>query len=343
MISGKRKITVRMVAEAAGVSRTAVYAVLNRDAKNNIGLRPDTRRKIEKTIEELGYIPNNSARTLVSGRSNNIGILLNTSNVMFSRVIGDLLAETCVEHGYMPLLEFYNFNLELERRKLEMLFSRGVDGLFAITGGERNLDVYKRFTDFHLPLVMLGHNTPGGPNVSRVGVSEERIAATLIDFLVGNRVKSVSYLTFSEMVSNPISIREQCIFRGLEAAGIRLAGRYAVSCHRETVAKMRRLLAAPGRPDALCCFTDELANSAVTALMECGSGVDELPVIGIDGLEMPFNALPLTSVRNPVEDIIFSGWQLFENALLHGKYAAVELSARMVLRDTTPGFRLPDR
>jgi len=222
MISGKRKITVRMVAEAAGVSRTAVYAVLNRDAKNNIGLRPDTRRKIEKTIEELGYIPNNSARTLVSGRSNNIGILLNTSNVMFSRVIGDLLAETCVEHGYMPLLEFYNFNLELERRKLEMLFSRGVDGLFAITGGERNLDVYKRFTDFHLPLVMLGHNTPGGPNVSRVGVSEERIAATLIDFLVGNRVKSVSYLTFSEMVSNPISIREQCIFRGLEAAGIRI-------------------------------------------------------------------------------------------------------------------------
>ena len=168
---------------------------------------------------------------------------------------------------------------------------------------------------------MLGHNTPGGPNVSRVGVSEERIAATLIDFLVGNRVKSVSYLTFSEMVSNPISIREQCIFRGLEAAGIRLAGRYAVSCHRETVAEMRRLLAAPGRPDALCCFTDELANSAVTALMECGSSVDELPVI----------------------DIIFSGWQLFENALLHGKYAAVELSARMVLRDTTPGFRLPDR
>ena len=93
MISPRRKITVRMVAEAAGVSRTAVYAVLNRDAKNNIGLRPDTRRKIEKAIEELGYIPNNSARTLVSGRSNNIGILLNTSNVLFSRVIGDLLAE----------------------------------------------------------------------------------------------------------------------------------------------------------------------------------------------------------------------------------------------------------
>ena len=124
MISPRRKITVRMVAEAAGVSRTAVYAVLNRDAKNNIGLRPDTRRKIEKAIEELGYIPNNSARTLVSGRSNNIGILLNTSNVLFSRVIGDLLAERCVENGYMPLLEFYNFNLDLERRKLEMLFSR---------------------------------------------------------------------------------------------------------------------------------------------------------------------------------------------------------------------------
>ena len=89
MISGKRKITVRMVAEAAGVSRTAVYAVLNRDAKNNIGLRPDTRRKIEKTIEELGYIPNNSARTLVSGRSNNIGILLNTSNVS-SQIFADI-------------------------------------------------------------------------------------------------------------------------------------------------------------------------------------------------------------------------------------------------------------
>lgn len=343
MISPRRKITVRMVAEAAGVSRTAVYAVLNRDAKNNIGLRPDTRRKIEKAIEELGYIPNNSARTLVSGRSNNIGILLNTSNVLFSRVIGDLLAERCVENGYMPLLEFYNFNLDLERRKLEMLFSRGIDGLFAITGGDRNLDVYKRLTGLHLPLVMLGHNTPGVPNISRVGVTEEKIAATLVDFLRYNRVESVSYLTFAEMVSNPISIREQCIFRGLEEAGIRLESCHAVSCHRETVTEIRSLLANRRRPGALCCFTDELANSAVTALMECGSGVEELPVIGVDGLDMPFNALPLTSVRNPVEDIVFSGWQLFENALLHGKYASVELASHMVLRDTTPGFRLPER
>lgn len=341
MTQKKRKVTVRMVAEAAGVSRTAVYAVLNRDAKNNIGLRPDTRKKIEIAIEALGYIPNNSARTLVSGRSNNIGILLNTSGVMFSRAIGDLLAEKCVEHGYMPLLEFYNFNPGLERRKLEMLFSRGIDGLFAITSGETNLDVYKRFTGFHLPLIMLGHNTPCGPNVSRVGITEEKIAATLVDFLAYNKVESVSYLTFSRMDSNPIQLREQCIFRRLEAAGIRLLSRHAVSCQKETVAEVRKLLAAPRRPEALCCFTDELANSAVTALMECGSSVRELPVTGIDGLEMPFNALPLTSVRNPVEDIIFSGWQLFENALHYGRYSEVELSARMVLRESTPAFRLP--
>lgn len=242
----------------------------------------------------------------------------------------------------MPLLEFYNFDPELERRKLEMLFSRGIDGLFAITSGKANFDLYERFTGFHLPLVMLGHNTPGGPHVSRVGVTEEKIAATLVDFLAYNGVRSVSYLTFSRMDSNPISSRERSIFNRLEAAGIRLVSRHAVSCQRETVAEMRRLLDAPEHPEALCCFTDELANSAVTALWECGSGVDRLPVVGIDGLEMPFNALALTSVRNPVEDIVFSGWQLFENALLHGKYAAVELSSQMVLRDSTPGFRLPE-
>ena len=72
------RVTIRMVADRAGVSSAAVYAALNRNPRSNIGISEEKRKSIQKVIAELGYIPNNSARMLVSGRSSNIGVLLNT-------------------------------------------------------------------------------------------------------------------------------------------------------------------------------------------------------------------------------------------------------------------------
>ena len=59
------RVTIRMVADRAGVSSAAVYAVLNRNPRSNIGVSEEKRKTIQKVIAELGYIPNNSARMLV--------------------------------------------------------------------------------------------------------------------------------------------------------------------------------------------------------------------------------------------------------------------------------------
>ena len=62
--------------DAAGVSRVAVYAAMNPEKKTTVSLSGKTREKILSAAKELGYVPNDMGRTLVSGRSRNVGLLL---------------------------------------------------------------------------------------------------------------------------------------------------------------------------------------------------------------------------------------------------------------------------
>ena len=71
-----KRITVSMVAERAGVSRGVVYAVLNPEKKTNIGVGEEKREAVRRVLDELGYIPDMSARALASGRTSRIGILM---------------------------------------------------------------------------------------------------------------------------------------------------------------------------------------------------------------------------------------------------------------------------
>ena len=173
------RVTIRMVADRAGVSSAAVYAALNRNPRSNIGVSEEKRKTIQKVIAELGYIPNNSARMLVSGRSSNIGVLLNTIDVQFSRMLGRAISERCMQHGLMAFVEYYNFDPALERRKLEMFFSRGIDALVAIASGDFNRDLFEGFSANGIPLVFCEHNALSIANSRYVGVSETDIANTL--------------------------------------------------------------------------------------------------------------------------------------------------------------------
>lgn len=74
-----------MLAEFAGVSRVAVYAAMNPEKKTTVSLSGKTREKILSAAKELGYVPNDMGRTLVSGRSRNVGLLLQSHDSRMSR------------------------------------------------------------------------------------------------------------------------------------------------------------------------------------------------------------------------------------------------------------------
>ena len=337
----RRKITVDMVAKEAGVSRASVYAVINKGARMNIGVGEQTQAAIVRAIEKLGYIPNNSARMLVSGRSSNIGILLNTVDVKFSRMIGKELSEKCMLHHLMPLVEYYNFDQTQERRKLEMFFSRGVDGLILIASGEDNHDLLQRFVNCHIPLVIFGRNAGKIPGAAYVGVDEESIAAEIAGFLSANRVRRAAYVTYPGS-ANPIKQRGVEIKTALDQAGIVLTHRFVSASYQDSLAAVRTLLALPKteRPEIVIAFTDELADNINVAALQCGVSVKEFPVMGVDGLELPFAVVPLTSVQFPVRKMIEGLWDTLEAMIERRPVQELSLYPHICLRDSTPGFHL---
>ena len=90
-------VTAKDVAEACGVSRITV----NRALSGNENVKPETREKILKKAQEMGYVPNLIARSLVNGKSKMIGIVISDiKNLYFSEIV-DAITRQARARGYM--------------------------------------------------------------------------------------------------------------------------------------------------------------------------------------------------------------------------------------------------
>lgn len=98
----KRRVTSQEVAKRAGVSRTTVSFVLNDVPGSNISA--ETRRRVLRAAEELGYVPNAAARSLVSGQTLTIGLIIShAEHLQVDAFIPQLLysiSYTSHQHGY---------------------------------------------------------------------------------------------------------------------------------------------------------------------------------------------------------------------------------------------------
>lgn len=126
-------VTIKHVAERAGVSTATVSRVINNDTRISLS----TRGRVEKAIAELGYRVNTVARSLKSKRTLSIGLLApEFANDFFMRVaegVEDRLAEA----GYSMILVTSRESLERERSSLDLLIEKQVDGVIIIPTSDR--------------------------------------------------------------------------------------------------------------------------------------------------------------------------------------------------------------
>lgn len=126
-----KKLKLEDVAERAGVSPTTVSRILN----DRGSISDKTRKKVNDAIEELGYFPNEIARSLYGNKTNLIGVLLpNVSNPFYGELATEI-EEVLSKHGYKILLCNTNNDLEKETEYLKMLLANQVDGIIT---GSRN-------------------------------------------------------------------------------------------------------------------------------------------------------------------------------------------------------------
>lgn len=119
------KITIRDIAEMAGVSKTTVSFYLNGKTQK---MSEETREKIRSIIEETGYQPNIAARSLSQKHSHLIGVIIGDITNSFSNKIVKGIEDSAREHGYQILIGNSNYTAKTESTYIRQMLTLSVDG-----------------------------------------------------------------------------------------------------------------------------------------------------------------------------------------------------------------------
>ena len=175
-------VTAKDVAEACGVSRITV----NRALSGNKNVKSETREKILAKAQEMGYVPNLIARSLVNGKSKMIGIIVSdVKNLYFSEII-DEITRRARQRGYMVCTCTHDSDRQEERHLIEMMKGYCVDGL--ILNCVNNGNEFRQWLDnLGMKYVILGYQLLAGSYT--VGVNEKKSAKDVVRFLKAHGYK----------------------------------------------------------------------------------------------------------------------------------------------------------
>ena len=130
-MSTLKKVSLKDIAEAAGVSTALVSFVLN-GKKKEYRVGEETAKRILKIAQEMNYQPNIAAKSLRSGRTKTIGVVVSDiSNPFFSQ-LARILEDEATKRGYTVLFGSSDEDTEKMDRVVSNLIIKGVDGLIIV-------------------------------------------------------------------------------------------------------------------------------------------------------------------------------------------------------------------
>ncbi len=292
--------TMHDVARVAGVSIKTVSNVIN----DYPHVRADTRARVQKAIEELGYRPNLSARGLRSGRTGIIGLAVPALRENYFAELADAVIRAAEKRGLGVVVEQTSAERTRELRALSGGPLRFIDGLLfsPVALGQGDADVLA--VDF--PLVLLGERIFDGPT-DHVTMHNKSSAEAVVAHLVENGRRRIALIGADGGDAGPVgvssaSLRLEGYRRGLDAAGIAfdpILIRESGSWNRESGAAAAHRLISDGVDfDAVFALNDTLGLGVLRALGERGIRVpDDVAVIGFDDIdEARFSVPSLSSV-----------------------------------------------
>ncbi len=308
--------TIRDVAKAAGVSVTTAHRGLN--GKDELG--DETRARILAAAERLNYVPSAAARTLVSGKSRTIGMLVtdNASPVYAGIVRG--VEEIANEAGYGLLLCNSADDQERALSSLALLRTQQVDGMLItpVQTDRRDIDYLR---DAGIPFVLMLRHFDD-PNDDVVMVDNVAASAAATRHLLDLGHQSIAHIAGPEHVSSACArlagFREAMAEAGAPIPpGSIVHSPYTVA---GGYTRALQLLTAHPPITAILAGNDLLAVGVIKAARELGIRIpDDLALIGGDDIELA-EVLdpPLTTFRQPADEIGRAGAQLLLDRLAGG-------------------------
>lgn len=295
----RRKASIKDVASAAGVSLGTVSNVLNRPDR----VSAKTRERVEKAMEELGFIRNESARQLRAGHSHTLAyVMLDVANPFFTDVAQGI-EDVAHERDLSVLLCASHHDPEREQRHLHQLQQQRVHGILItpVDPTSPTLDEIARTT----PLVIVDR-TRDDESFSSAAADDVEGGRLAVEHLIDLGHTSIAYIGGPHTIGQ-IRDRYDGAHKAYEEAG--LDDDTLVEIETPTLgfadgrAAGERLAGMPRkrRPTAAFCANDLVALGLLQHAMLTGWRVPEdLAIVGFDDIDFAAAAVvPLTSVRQP--------------------------------------------
>ncbi len=332
------------VARAAGVSRGTVSYVVNGITGGNVSISEETRARVWRAVEELGYVPDAGARALRSGATHTIGLIIPDLRNPHFWENAEGVEQAARSAGYRILLSSMDLNarhgeevfLDLMGRRIDAIILSGslVDQSIKVQQGvSRSLKRGMCIVEIH---DRLPHNGVDGV-VSDYGAVASEAMAHLLE--LGHRRIGLIYGVADAVLAQDrlLPYRE-----ALAQAGVDVDPALIIECGptlEDGYAAARRLLALPHRPTAIFAINDLLALAALRAAGDCNLRVpDDFSLVGFDDiLEARFLVPRLTTASKDAVRLGREAVQLVLRRLQEPSLPRqiVHVPALFIVRDST--------
>lgn len=299
----KKTISIKQIAELAGVSVATVSRVINQKG----GYSAEVEQRIQKLIAEYHYTPNMMARGLQKSKASIIGILVpDIVNEHFAKMVLDLETEF-FKNGYLTMVCNTNESSELEKRHLQAMVGQNVSGIILFSGLEEKLDMAG------IPTIYINRRSKNKEEADQAIFLEsdnEKGGYLAAAELADTGCKQIYFLSDGIWESSK-KARYKGVYEALKERNICFDETHLLSLKDseedtvcEELEKFLKQLKEQGKVlDGLICTTDVLAAESILTLQNLGICVPkDVKVTGYDDITLArYFQVPLTTVHQPTE------------------------------------------
>lgn len=290
------KISIKDIAKRAGVCIGTVSRVIN----NLDRVHPETREKILKLIDETGYRPSSAGRALVSGRTQNVLIVVHNIADPYCAAISKIFSRQWHQLDFKLLLGDSNYDPELEREHLARARDGSIDGLIVSPiPGRTNNATYREMIKAGFPFVTID-NRVEGVKTSGVKYDDQAAAGIAIDYLAGKGHQHIAFMQ-SRPEFQTVRDRATGYRKAMQSHKLPLRSEFQTPLPNslpETAAALRALMSHRPAPTAMLAENEIMAMICMNTLLQAGFKVPkDVAVIAIgDTLTESFSPVPMTTV-----------------------------------------------
>lgn len=337
-----KEITLKEIAELLGIAPTTVSKAL----KDYPDVSEKTRREVRELAERLGYSPNSFAVNLRTKESKTIGLIIpEVVHHFFSNVITGIIEEA-EKSGYLVIILQSGESPEMERKQVDLLLDKRVDGiLMALTNDSNDDEHIRKIIKRDMPLVLFDKISKLLP-CSKVLINDQKAAMQAVQHLVDIGCKKIAHIRGPLNPQNSID-RFLGYKKALEQNGLTFDPSLVYPCRNVTYEEGRvfaeRIHKEHPDVDGIFCITDLVAVGVISYFNEHNIRIpQDVALIGFSNWFISQVITPkLSSIRQPDHEMGVEAARVLLKEINQRKHnipvvpELIELETGLVIREST--------